>query len=632
MIQISEVVLYGKNGKKKSIKFKENSVNIIQSLHNTGKSSLIEIIDYCLGEHENHVQSPLVRDLVSWFGLVISINDEKFFIGRQNSQFGHNTDLMYFEKIISSSPPEHPLRNNISRKQLVNFLSNKLGISEIPLEYKEDEYITATIRHGLFFCYLTQNEISTTDFLYHRSHSGFIDIQTTMVLEYFLGSFDDDVFDAYMELSKTERELFKVIKKLKEFEAIKGDAAAMADELLGKCRRYGLYETDEIYQELNEYIIILNNIISTWKPIEIPSIAPEISELYDKIFVLREQLTEKNELLSNLKKYSNITTDFKEENEHQKNRLKLIELFESQEKNHLCPLCNNEFDIIPEQVNQIKNDFKQIQSNLGETKKVKHYVGNLIENTEEEKNKIKNEINQLSSKLNAFLNEHIPTKRIFEENMRISEIMGEIKLWLRSVENTDESSQLVLEKKKLEQRKNNLKKQIQLNKESVHRRIILDTISKNMTRWAKELDITDSELYDMQFEVDTIKLFYNANKILDYSNLGGGHNMLGIHLILYLALHEHFLKNNRPVPKFIIFDQPSTPYFTQDPKSGTSGYKNDNERQSLIDDYKFIIEKTEQMKNLQVIITDQAKFNEEWFNDRIVQDWGEGLIPKEWIN
>jgi hypothetical protein len=631
MMQILEVVLYGKNDKKRSIKFKENTVNIIQSLHNTGKSSLIEIIDYCLGEHDNQIKSSLVNDLVSWFGLVINVNQTRLFIARQNHQFGHSTDLMYLEKIHGFSPEQPPVRNNISRKQFVNFLSDELDISEIPLEYKEDEYITATIRHSLFFCYLTQNEISTTDFLYHKSHSGFIDIQTRMVLEYFLGSFDDDIFDKYMELTKIERDLVKVSKKLKEFEIIKGDAAQMADELLGKCRKHGLYESDEMHEELIDYISDLKNIVSTWKPDTIPSIAPELAGLHDKIFDLKEQLKEKNELLQNLKKYSDITEDFKSETEHQRNRLELIELFNSPENNHTCPLCSNKFDNIPKQVDQIKNDFVQIQNNLGETKKVKHYVGKLVEQTEEEKSKIKNEINQISTKLKGFLDEQVDTKKIFDENIRISEIMGEIKLWLHSVENTNESSQLGKEKKKLELQKNNLKKQIQLNEQSVNRKLILDSISKNITKWAKDLNITDSTLYQMQFVVNTIKLFYNQNKILDFANLGGGHNMLGIHLILYLSLHEHFLRNNRPVPNFIIFDQPSTPYFTQDPTSGTVGYKNDNERQALFTDFKFIIEKAEQMKNLQVIITDQAKFNEDWFTSRIVQDWGDGLIPKSWI-
>lgn len=49
-------------------------------------------------------------------------------------------------------------------------------------------------------------------------------------------------------------------------------------------------------------------------------------------------------------------------------------------------------------------------------------------------------------------------------------------------------------------------------------------------------------------------------------------------------------------------------------------------------DSKFIIEKTEQSKNLQVIIMDQARMNEKWFEDGEVKDWGDGLIPLEWLH
>ena len=47
-IQILEIILYGKNGKKRVLSFSLGKVNIITGSSATGKSAIIDIVDYCL--------------------------------------------------------------------------------------------------------------------------------------------------------------------------------------------------------------------------------------------------------------------------------------------------------------------------------------------------------------------------------------------------------------------------------------------------------------------------------------------------------------------------------------------------------------------------------------------------------
>ena len=630
-MQILQIILFGKNKQKKIIEFKENQVNIIQSAHNTGKSSLIGIIDYCLGQSKIQINSVHVRDTVAWFGIIVKIDGEKYFIARKNVPYQTNTDSMYVEQITDSSSVNVPITDNIGRKDLVKFLSDKIGIDEIPLEYRDNEHFFVSVRHALFFCYLTQNEISTTDFLYHRAHDGFINIQVEMALEYFLDSFSENTFHKYVELKELEQRVSGVLTKLKELEIIKGNVLPKAFDLLGRCQRYGLYDDDEVPTEFNDYVIALKSIVAKWKPTQIPILNTEINSLYEKVFSLREELQKKNEAYSDLKKYSTITDEFIEEADHQKNRLKLVEMFTGEPNNVLCPLCNAEITNPTEQYKQIRQDFESIEKDVKDTRKVKHYVGEALTELESQKNEIRNEINKISIKINSFLDEQADAKKTFDENIRISEIMGEIKLWLHSVEDSDENSDLMLQKKKLDDQIKKIRDTISLNRNSLQRLNVLDTISHTLLNWAKELRITDAEKYKIMFDVNMIKLFYNQNKILNYPNLGGGHNMLGLHLSLYLALHKYFLEKNRPTPHFVVFDQPSTAYFTEDPKTNNiREYLESSERKTLVDDFKFIIKKVQEMKNLQVIIMDQAEFNEDWFEERRVEDWGDALIPKDW--
>ena len=49
MMQIRELVLYGRNGKVRHLPFSLGTVNIITGKSKSGKSAVGDIIDYCMG-------------------------------------------------------------------------------------------------------------------------------------------------------------------------------------------------------------------------------------------------------------------------------------------------------------------------------------------------------------------------------------------------------------------------------------------------------------------------------------------------------------------------------------------------------------------------------------------------------
>ena len=54
-MQIKSIVLYNAAGKTRELSFKTGAVNIISGESNTGKSALIDIVEYCLGRSEFEV-------------------------------------------------------------------------------------------------------------------------------------------------------------------------------------------------------------------------------------------------------------------------------------------------------------------------------------------------------------------------------------------------------------------------------------------------------------------------------------------------------------------------------------------------------------------------------------------------
>ena len=48
-IQILQISVYGKNRERRDVKFTPSHVNIITGASKKGKSSLLDIVEYCLG-------------------------------------------------------------------------------------------------------------------------------------------------------------------------------------------------------------------------------------------------------------------------------------------------------------------------------------------------------------------------------------------------------------------------------------------------------------------------------------------------------------------------------------------------------------------------------------------------------
>jgi hypothetical protein len=55
------------------------------------------------------------------------------------------------------------------------------------------------------------------------------------------------------------------------------------------------------------------------------------------------------------------------------------------------------------------------------------------------------------------------------------------------------------------------------------------------------------------------------------AEIGSGVNWVGYHLLALLALHRYFIEKRRPVPAFLILDQPSQVYFPPDPLDADKG-------------------------------------------------------------
>jgi Protein of unknown function (DUF3732) len=112
--------------------------------------------------------------------------------------------------------------------------------------------------------------------------------------------------------------------------------------------------------------------------------------------------------------------------------------------------------------------------------------------------------------------------------------------------------------------------------------------------------------------------------------MGSGDNWVGCHVISHLALHNWFRAKNRPVPAFVVFDQPSKAHYP--PELDDVSGVDDDDRQSVVRLFRFMYQKCEMDRPFQTIVLDHADEKEDWFQDSVIERWREGikLVPDDW--
>lgn len=111
---------------------------------------------------------------------------------------------------------------------------------------------------------------------------------------------------------------------------------------------------------------------------------------------------------------------------------------------------------------------------------------------------------------------------------------------------------------------------------------------------------------------------------------------VGYHLTAYLALQDYFIELKRPVPRFIVFDQPSQAFFPRDRETGGDLTElSDTDRNNTLNLYRMMFDVVAGLDGqLQIIAFDHADFNDQWFKASIIETWRDGtaLIPRHWYS
>lgn len=640
-IQILDIVLYSHHGESRALSLKPGEVNVITGASKTGKSALIDIVDYCLGSGSCRVPDGIIRRSVSWFGLRLKIGDGQSFVARKCPSPSSNSSEECY--LVSGADVEIPdferIHQNTNTAGIVSSASGWAGIVEnihIPPEGQTRNPLAATIRHGLMFCFQPQDEIIRRAQLFHMTDDHWKAQGLKDTLPYFLGAVEDEYIRNQMKLRDLKSKLRVVTKQIAELEALRGEGFGKVNGLLAEARDAGL-NPPSVSEDWSEIIGALKEVSS--RPISNIEDENTGSQEYDRLSDERENLlNEQRHVRSQIaaaKSLESAESGFAQEAREQEARLVSIGIFDENIQ-HSCPLCATDLseDSESPQPESIRQSLDQISEQLKRVSRNSPYVEKAIAELSDGLRTIQERLGKNREEMLAVRQADERLRLLKDESAKKAHVLGRISLYLESIPElpstinlTERSEVLISEIKALEALVST--DVIQEKLES-----ILSLLSLEMTEWAQHLELEHSER-PLRFNLKKLTIVADSpDGPIPMERMGSGENWVGYHLIGHLAFHRWFTKRNRPVPHFLFLDQPSQVYFPPEPAEDRSVEDlGDDDRTELRRMFKMVFDAVNDAPpGFQVIITEHADINEQWYQDSIRERWRGGLklVPEDW--
>lgn len=635
-MQIAKIVLYNDSQRVRILPFNRGKVNIIVGDSKTGKSALIDIVDYCLASDDCHVASGIIRNNVCWFAIVVDFGQDLYMFARLNPDIKQVTAVseMYLAKVDETHLPAfddiYPNTNIDAVKQ---FLAAKIGLSEnIQKVYDGGtrEPLPVTFKHSRQFCFQPQSLIANPDLLFYHTINTFALQALKDAFPYLVGAVRDDVLIIEQQIKSLKKELRQLVTKRNEQEEIANDQSSLAVSLLEEAKSIGLIHYSSI-DSITDKLTTLKE-ITQWEPSHnkvhtTTSIDSVIQELVSQRLHYVDLLGDIQEKLSVARRYGEEGELYVNELKIQHQRLKSIELMPGDET-YCCPLCHQNLSTETPKVSDIFASLKKISLALEEsqtqTLRNQKYIAELIS----EESQAKNRIAQIEDSIHALYQKKEDARKLRDLNVQRGKVVGRISLYLEKLQvkdNSDLESRIIALESEIKELEAQISKSTKEDLLTSKTGIINGYMNRD---WKRSLDLEDEEAI-VTFDPKKMQVFTISDdeNYVPLNKLGSGANWVGYHLLLHFALHMYFVKNKRPIPRFLFLDQPSQTYFSSD----NSNQSKDSEAVKRM--FKFVIDRTNEMGgDFQVVLTEHADINEAEIQECVIERWfGENkLIPEDW--
>jgi len=642
-LQIRSISIYSHEGERRDVKFTLGALNIVTGASKTGKSALLDIVDYCWGRTECTVAEGEIRKAVSWFAVLFDHGGEGVLIARKNPGPARtSSEEIYFVRGVEQLPETHDaFFKNITNDGLKAQLSAILGISEnvhVPEERASRLPLEASSRHAILFSLQAQDEIANRRLLFHRQGEQFMPAAIRDVLPYFLGAVDENHFLTLKRYQDARTRLRRLEREYAELEALAHDATNAARSLLNEARRTGLVPQNAAADDAETMRTLLMRAteprVMAFADIDDPE--ADLGALEDQRRTLQSQLQDVREEIADIERLNKETGAFEGEAREQQARLASVGLIDGDDndRNEICPLCESHLAVPMPTVTQIKASLADIQLQLHSVRRDAPRLQERLSSLEAERAKLSDQLRNVQREIARRIqdNERLRIQQNqFAEQARVA---GRIAYYLENTQaaaqDSDHSRRIAALKAEIEQL------ETVLDDDAAEERVTaaLSRIGRDLTKYAVQLGL---EHGDNPLRLDRRRLTVVADTDdgpLSLAQMGSAENHVGYHVTAHLSLHKLFRSRRRPVPSFLMLDQPSQAHYP--PEHDNAGSIDDlaDEDQAAVHRlFALLRDYTQTLSpSMQVIVMDHVQLLDDWFSKAISERWRDGitLVPPSW--
>jgi hypothetical protein len=537
-------------------------------------------------------------------------------------------------------PDWNDLRQTTNTKGLSSLLTSWVGIQDNlhePSAGQTRAVLSANVRHALALCFQPQDEIIRRQQLFHGAADNFFAQALKDTLPYFLGAVDDEYVRKREELRRLREQLRTCERQLTEINALRGDGISKAAALLAQARDAGL--SVSIATSWEETVAALHEIARMpISPVDVQTLeGQEYGRLSEERNRHLEEQRRLREEIAAARAFERDEKGFSREASEQRARLTSIGIFDGSEPGHSCPLCAQELPKTSDlpSVAQIKEALTNISSRLESVTRATPQIEKAIAELEARLHLVQASLAKNRSEMEAVRSSSDRLQQIQDEAAKRALILGRISLYIESLPELPDTKALEEKAQLLREQYAALDDELSDERVKEHIESILSILGQHMTEWARVLDLEHSK-FPLRLDIKklTIVAATADGPPVPMDRMGSGENWVGYHLIGHLALHEWFTKRNRPVPRFLFFDQPSQIYFPPEKDvDGSMDMVKEDDRHAVSRMFRFVFDVVETLKpGFQVVITEHADINEDWYQAAVVEKWRGGLklVPDDW--
>jgi hypothetical protein len=648
-VQIRSIILYSKSGEKRVLGFRLGELNIVTGTSQTGKSALLDIVDYCLGRDEATLPISAIFNTVAWYAVILQLPDSRVLAARPAPPPGAKsvTNAMLEVGNDLGIPELTDLRINTDSTQLRHQLGRRIGIGDARSEPPAGNLaapLSANLGHAILLCLQNQDEVASKRALFHRQNERRIPESLKATIPYFLGAVPEDQAALQQQLLQAKRALRRAENDLKAAQEANQGIEARLESLLGEARVHGLLTDNSVDISDRAAVIEALQQASSFRPT--PDNADEEQRrqellLTEQASALRRQLrslAEERQLLNDLETQAADYTGAVARGMSRLSALNLVPDAFPGERN--CPLCGSELDEPDPTLADMHTTLEDLRSQLDSVQAVQPRREQALREIEQTASRLREQLRGIEGALSIIAEQRTQQAGLLGQAETQAYTRGRISAYLGQINTTSDSGHLQrLESDVAAAQQLVQGLEEQLDTEAIDDKLThgLSYVSGKMTSHARALKL---EHGDRLVRLDLKKLTVVADTpqgITELLRIGSGKNHVGYHLVAHLALHQYFVANSRPVPRFLMLDQPTQPYYPSDMAKQRGRLEDlalDEDRVTVTGLFELMHQVVAELSpGFQIIVSDHADLPYTWYQESVRYRWrgGETLIPASWL-